>query len=189
MSSLNKAGRFAAQVLSAALRKSQSSLAHSVSFELSAYAELSASNEWVALPEPLKTYADVYVIGAQGQVNETGVAQLRDALAWDGDVRKIGKEWPPKDAAIQITVKEDSYQGKPTFKVSWLYPADAQAGGIVNAASESEVDAVHKEFGSLFRAALGAQKKPAGAPKPPPRAAASTAGAASGPIDVDDTPF
>lgn len=185
MSSLTKAGRFAAQVISAALRKSQSSLAHSVSFELSAYAELSPTNEWVQLPEPLKTYADVYVIGAQGAVNETGVGQLRDALAWDGDVRKIGKEWPSKDATIQISVKEEAYQGKPVFKVSWIYPPDAVAGGIVNAASEGEVDAVHREFGSLFRAALGAQKKPAGAPKPPPTAGAK----AAAPIDVDDTPF
>lgn len=119
-----------------------------------------------------------WVVNKHGQPNETACEQLAVALGWNGDLR-LGAV-PQVD--VQVTVKPDTYNGKTTFKASWMNPGDytPQPGGM----SSDEVDALNAQFGSLLRAATAGAKK--AGPKPPAKDASkpSAAPAASKPPAV-----
>jgi hypothetical protein len=91
---------------------------------------------------------------------------------------------------VQITVKEEEYQGKKRLKVSWVNPGDYSPRP--EAASDGDVARLQVRFGSLLRAAaaVATKKAPAKpAPAKPPAPAPSTGVPTSDAAFDDQIPF
>jgi len=106
-----------------------------------------------------------YVVKRDGGVNTTTVDQLVWSLGWTGDLHEVaGMPVPAKE--VQITVKEEAWEGRPQLKVSWINPGDHKPGP--KSASDADVKKVQARFGSLLRAAASSAaskpRKPDGLP-------------------------
>lgn len=132
--------------------------------------------EWISWEdyEPHVTRGWFYIIGKDGNLNQTAVDQLVKSLDWYGDLKAIKNGLPP-DVVVQINVKANEYNGKTTFKAGWMNPENfvPEAFG----ASDDEVSGLTAQFGSLLRAAasVARPKTPATKPAPPKRSAPSKA--------------
>jgi hypothetical protein len=194
-----KAGRFSAKVVAAAIRASDKSMSKSVSLRFAVENEYNAKATdpmyaWDALQEGVETFGDVWIVNAKGDVLTRSCETLAEALNWDGEPEHmdmlIGKQ-------CQIEVEASVYEGKTSFKMSWLHPFDWAGGaGIANAMSTDAVRQLSMQFGSQFRAAAaGKRKAPEGKPAAPPPPAPAAVGAPrsgpepSEPIKPGDTPF
>ncbi|MEJ2202923.1 MAG: hypothetical protein P8170_02305 [Gemmatimonadota bacterium] len=171
MRRLDRSGIFRARPLSWSVRSSETSQAVAISIEFLVLAQLEGStwSSWADY-EDHRVFGDFYVIKRDGSVNATMVEQLVSSLGWSGDLRQVGQAVP--DVTVQITVKEDTYNGQVRFKADWVNPGDhvPQAGG----ASDGELGRLQARFGSLLRAAAAGAKSqqktatPPRAPKSPP---------------------
>jgi hypothetical protein len=128
--------------------------------------------EWISWEdyEPHVTRGWFYIIGKDGNLNQTAVDQLVKSLDWYGDLKAI-KNGPPPDVVVQVTVKPNVYHEKTTFKAEWMNPENFVPGAF--GASDDEVNGLTAQFGSLLRAAASAAKPkiPAAKPAPPKKSA------------------
>lgn len=134
-------------------------------------------DEWVSWAEadPHRVYGTFYVVGRDGKILSDKVKKLAEALGWRGDLESVERGGPP-DRVVQITVKENLYEGKTTYRADWIEPENFVPKG--RGADSAEVGALSQRFGSLLRAAAAAV-----APKPgtkPPTKGAATAQPANG---------
>lgn len=106
--------------------------------------------------EEHRVWGDFFIVGKEGKPNVAKVQKLNEALGWDGSLSVIVGSQPP-DVTVQITVNEDAYNGRVSYRADWI-----EAGDYVptSGASTDEVKALDMRFGSLLRAAAGGSKKP-----------------------------
>ncbi len=178
MRRLDRPGIFKARPLSWAVRTADSG-AVAIAIEYVVLAQLDGTSwvDWSAADEHA-VFGDTYVVKRDGTVHTSGVEQLAAALGWNGDLRAVAGA--PPQVVVQITVKEEEYQGKKRLKVSWVNPGDYSPRP--EAASDSDVARLQVRFGSLLRAAAAVSAKPP-APKPAPAAPPPP------PESSDDVPF
>ena len=189
---IDRPGIFKARPFNWSIEPSTSSKAVAISVGLLIEAQYE-NGEWISWSEyePHQVRGWWYVIGKNGQVNQTAVEQLTKSLGWNGDLKGISNSSPP-DVVVQITVQTNVYNEKTSFKAGWMNPGDfvPEFGG----ASEEDVTKLSVQFGSLLRAAAAsvakAGPKPAGKapPKPAPKKPATTA-ASQPPSDEEPVPF
>jgi hypothetical protein len=187
---LDRPGIFKARPFNWSVEPSTSSKAVAISIGLLIEAQYE-NGEWISWSEyePHQVRGWWYVIGKNGQVNQTAVDQLAKSLGWNGDLKGISNSSPP-DVLVQITVQTNTYNEKTTYKAGWMNPGDfvPEFGG----ASEEDVAKLSVQFGSLLRAAAAsvakAAPKAAGKtpPKPAPKNLAKPTPAAPA---EDDVPF
>lgn len=192
MRRLDRSGIFRARPVSWSVRASETSQAVALSIEFLILAQLDGSSwtSWAEYEEH-RVFGDFYVIKRDGSVNQTMVEQLAGSLGWSGDLRHVGSAVP--EVTVQITVKEDAYNGQVRFKADWINPGDhvPQPSG----ASEGEVGTLQARFGSLLRAAAaGAKPRQKGAAPPPakttpPRDDVPRNPISDEPLDDDSVPF
>lgn len=139
------------------------------------YAEVQLVEEWngetwVELNGNEFCYVNVYFITTQGKVSESGVKQLSEALLWDGDTVTLNDfDW--SDTPVQLSVKQEEYQGKTQFKFGWLsHYNDKPGGGAIDSVGDDGLKNIATQFGSQLRAFCGERPAPpSGAPTPPKR--------------------
>ncbi len=187
MRRLDRSGIFRARPLSWSVRPSETSQSVALSIEFLVLAQLDGSNwtSWAEYEEH-RVFGDFYVIKRDGSVNQTMVEQLAGSLGWSGDLRQVGGAAP--DVVVQITVKEDAYNGQVRFKADWINPGDhvPQSSG----ASQGEVGTLQARFGSLLRAAAaGAKRSALARPAPASRPSSGQPPVEPTPVDDDDIPF
>jgi hypothetical protein len=129
---------------------------------------------------------DFFVVKKDGTPNVKTVQDLAASIGWDGSLKQIAsRPMNPPEAVVQVTVKEETYNGKSYFKVQWINPEDytPNAGGV-DASTASSLDA---RFGSLLRAAAGTKPTPKGqAPKKPAAQAPAPSPAPAPAAEVQD---
>lgn len=112
-----------------------------------------------------------WIIGKDGQPLAKKVEQLAQCLGWDGDLMQVVNHEPPS-IAVQVTVKEDAYEGQVRYRADWIAPEGSDPTGGGGGATPDQVKAITAQFGSLLRAAASAAKKgrvrPAAPPPPKP---------------------
>ena len=110
MRRLDRPGIFKARLLNWAVRTADSG-AVAVAAEYLILAQLDGS-EWIdwSGAEEHSVFGDTYVVKKDGTVHTSGVEQLVAALGWNGDLRSVVGR--PPDVVVQVTVKEEEYQGK-----------------------------------------------------------------------------
>lgn len=191
---LDQAGIFKGRLVNWAVKQVESG-AVAVTLKLVIVASLDGQ-AWVPWdPETVEeytVYGDFWVIKKDGGINTKVVESLVAALPWDGNLTSITQT--PPDVVVQVTVKEDTYQGVTRYKASWVQPEDYTPQPMGE--SSEDVKALQAQFGSLLRAAAGAAKKAAAKPAskkgpPPAKVGAPAPGSAAGePVpDGDDIPF
>ncbi len=181
---LTRDGIFKARPLSWAVRTYENSQAVAVNMKFSILSQLDGT-EWVSWAECEEhvVYGAFFVVKKDGTVNTQAVENLYAALGWEGDLRQVGAS-PVPDRVVQITVKNEPYQGKDQWKVGWINPEDytPQPQG----ASEEDVGRLQARFGSLLRAAAAGAKMAAAKPasgtskRPPPSTPSAPANPISG---------
>lgn len=173
---LDREGIFKAKPRAWSVRTSANSQSVGVNLEFVVLEQLGDDGSWVswADADPHNVYGTFYVVKKDGKVNPTGVEQLVAALGWNGDLRSI--VGAPPDVVVQITVKNEPYNGTDQFKATWMNPGDFVPGP--GGASEGDVVKLQARFGSLLKAAAAGAAK--GAAKPAAaKSAASPAPASS----------
>lgn len=158
--------------------------------------ELDESNQWASWDgyEGHQVYGSWWMIKKDGTVNVGAVEQLVECLGWNGNLTSVVGDPPPK--TVQVTVKDEVYEGITRYKASWMNPEDFAGGGGSFGVDEVGVKALQSRFGSLLRAAAGtskpkaAPKKKATAKKTGPKPAGADNPAVTGePVPDDDIPF
>jgi hypothetical protein len=168
MNRLDRTGVFKARPVAMGLQnaKESNAIAVWIEFQVTAQQEGDAWTDWGGY-EDQSIVGYFYIVKKDGSVNTRVVENLAEVIDWDGNPETIGGD--PPDIPVQITVAEDTYNGKTSLKVQWLNPVDYQ-GSIVSATPE-QVKQISAQFGSLLRAAAGAVRKPKDATKVAPTAA------------------
>jgi hypothetical protein len=183
MKRLDREGVFKARLVGMGLKPSTEtqSVAVWLEFQITAQQDGAEWTDWTAY-EDHSIVGYFYIVKKDGTVNEPVVANLVEVIDWNGDPDTIVGD--PPDIPVQITVGQETYNGKTTLKVQWLNPVDYQ-GGVKNATPE-EVQQIKKQFGSLLRAAAGAARKGKAPGKPLPKAEEKPSAAVAA---ADDAPF
>lgn len=150
----------------------------SIGFEITA--KLSESYEWDDWSEyeAHHCYGTWWVVKKDGSINQGPVEQLAAGLGWKGDLMTVSKE-PVPEVIVQITVKEDTYNGKTRYRAAWMNPGEYAPTS--SSTSPEDVQQLQARFGSLLRAAASGASRPSPAP-------AVAVAVASGEQD-DDIPF
>lgn len=130
---------------------------------------------------------DIWIGKKDGSANDKQIEALMRHAGWDGSLAAlVDGSWHP--TPCQITVKQDSYEGKTTYKIAWLNAFDrTPGGGSMSNVDEAKVKGLEARFGQTLRALSGNVRRNAAAPsgrKPPapPKASSVPAGAANGDI-------
>lgn len=152
---------------------------------------------WYDVPGEIVGY--FYMEKKDGTANERTIKSIREAFGWDGiDLNALhNNDWSTTE--VQLTLENETWQGKTRLKVKWLNPRD-YAGGQFERAAPETVKAIGSRLGAKLRALGGApvgSTAPAGKPKapPPPNGTKKPAPApvATGqgytPIEEEDIPF
>lgn len=139
--------------------------------------EILHDGEWTPIP-PNDILAWHYLRKNSGELNTMQLHQFKEAFEWDGDdLRKLLRV---AGMQCQVTIKEETYQGKTRAKVKWLNHINYSGYSI--ATDDSELDMIQNALAPQLRA-MGTTKKPDAAPKakkppvaPPPPAPENTKG-------------
>lgn len=91
-----------------------------------------------------------YVIKKDGTGNEMTIKALRDSLGWYGNISALANtNW--SDAEVQLTLKQEEYQGKPQIKVGFINPRD-YVPGVVEHSDPQTIQSLDAKYGSMLRA-------------------------------------
>lgn len=122
-------------------------------------------------------------------LNEHTINALRTALNWDG--MNLEALDALENIPVQITVRDNDYNGKVTSKVDWIDHIDYAPG--VKRSTPEAVKKIQANLGSRLRAisggvTLAAKPKPKPKPKPQPAAPApAPAPAPAAPVEANAT--
>ena len=172
MNQLDREGIFKAQLLDWNVKPSEKSQAVAISIEFHVLDQLDG-NDWISWEkyQDHSVWGDFYVIKSDGQINTPIVEQLAQSIRWNGDFNAVNSD--PPDIVVQITVKEDEYDGKIRYRAQWINPGDFTQRSP--AATAEKVTELNSRYGSLLRAAAGAAKE-------------SKPGPATGPLPTSEKP-
>jgi len=178
---IDRPGIFKAKPFSWRVYNAESgAVAVNIGFEILAqFAQDNSWDDWSEY-ETHHCYGNWWVVKRDGTINQPTVEQLASCLGWGGNLKTVTSHVP--DVVVQITVKEEVYNGQARFKATWMNPEDYVPTG--GGASEEEVDQLQARFGSLLRAAAaGSATQAPTTPKIPPPADEGP------PLTDDDIPF
>lgn len=148
---LDRAGIFKAKPIKWTLFKSDSG-AVAINIEFKVTAQL-VNHEWESWAEYDATVWGAYWVVKKDQtINTQTVEQLARSIGWNGDLRALSTP-VRSDIEVQITVKEDEYDGKTQYKAGWLNPGNYEP---IDKPDEGDLDDLHGRFGSLLKAAAAA---------------------------------
>jgi len=128
--------------------------------------------EWVDVrDEQLEITAYCYIDKKNGDLNETQIGMLKKTFGWDGRSPFWFEDTPPAEmAGAQVTLKENTWEGKTSIRVGYVNPYDSQPRGGVTHADDARRRAIETKLGSKLRAKAGASKstpRPSAKSKPP----------------------
>ena len=123
MTQLDREGIFKARLLEWNVKPSEKSQAVAISIEFHILDQLDG-NDWISWEryEDHSVWGDFYVVKSDGQINTGPVEQLAQSIGWNGDFNAVNND--PPDTVVQITVKEDEYDGKIRYRAQWINPGN-----------------------------------------------------------------
>jgi hypothetical protein len=119
-------------------------------------------------PDGYTTYHRAFIVKKDGSLNDQTIKRLVAAGLWDGDWGAL--EGPPPTNRCIVTVKEDEYNGRVSYKADWPQ-ADTDtpqvSGSGFKPADPTLLASMRQRFGSATKAIVG-KPATAGRPVPPP---------------------
>lgn len=157
MSMLDRAGIFKAVPVEWNVRRSENSQSVALCILYKITAMLNQDNGWDDWTEyeEVTIWGNHYFIKRDGSMNAATVEQLAVSLDLS-NLESIAGE-PPEHAEVQISVRENEYEGKVRLQVSWINPGDYTPPK--RGADPGEVASLTTRYGSEFRAIAGAAIK------------------------------
>ena len=116
-----------------------------------------ANEAWVSWEdyEEHAAYGRWWIIKKDESINETAVKQLRQNLGWNGT---LDLEELPERCAVSIRVESDHYEGRTSYRATWMEPWDADPTG--RGLEKGVAEELETRFGSLLRAAASSVAAP-----------------------------
>ncbi len=198
MPRIEREGTFVAYPAGVYLKGFDGKLSTAATFRFAISQEIVDGKRIDIVEQRLEVYGDYFIIGTNGQPNETACKQLAKSLGWNGDLASVDiANWD--DKCVQIDVKRDEYEGTVRFKATWMRPWDATPSGGQGKLDVDAVRAINQRVGPQIRAMLGEQNVGAPAPAkpidvtapyaPPVEPMTPARPAAPAPPTGDDIPF
>ncbi len=152
MDKLEQSGIFRCKPLSWEVQEAQSG-AVGINMSFLVIEELDG-DKWLSWDEAgeYMFWGTFWVVKKDGTVNQSAVDQLAKSLGWNGDLASVVDSAVGNLPLVQVTVKEEVYEGVTRYKGSWMNPAE-YTGGSGGGADPAKVKELKGRFGSLLRAA------------------------------------
>lgn len=149
-----------------------------------------STGEWIPWEYDQGITGYIVIVKKDGEPNANQVESLIKNLRWNGDLTKIAEnsDWQPNPC--QITVEENTYNGRTSLKVNWINEWDYEGG--IKKADDATVKGLANQYGAKFRALAGNVARNAPAGKPPAKAKPVRTAAPVGELPgapADDIPF
>lgn len=180
MPKLDRPGIFRAEIVDYSLQDSQSSEAVGIACRFAPYQKLEPNGEWVDWNYGQEVYGTVWIIKADGTVNERSHNEFMRASGWDGElesiINKTFQPWP-----VKIDVQNEEYNGKTQLRVKWINHHDDEGQGM-RSIEEAKAKALAAKYSAKFRAIASQAKGTEVTPPPPPPPSQTTP-------EGDDVPF
>lgn len=127
-------------------------------------------SDWQDTEERFECFGEICLVNRAGELNESGINQMRDALNWNGDWTVLSPGASDfQRTLLQLRTREDTYEGRTRVRPSWFSAAAARPGGELQGAAPPErISSLAMQYGSQTRALLGAAPRPPGSPPVPP---------------------
>jgi len=130
--------------------------------------------------ENLDIVAYCYLEKRDLTINTFQVDMLKKAFTWDG-ASPFWFEDAPDLPNIQVTLKEEEYQGEKRIKVQWLNPYEHVPSVVIAHANAQQRREISNRLGSQLRATASpvaaSRAEPSRASAPPPPTSAPPSGA------------
>lgn len=136
-----------------------------ISFRFVVAERLEPNGTWKDLREyePQEVWGQWALTKKTGEVNTSGVQQIANALGWSGDIADLENQERYVNTGVQITVKEEEYEGQKRLKAAWMAHWDYTPQGRKPAGQDAVAQAKSR-YGAKFRDICKSVPKPA----PPP---------------------
>lgn len=149
------------------------------------------TEEWVPWSEyDMEAWGTVWVIKKDGKLNKIGAESLIEHAGWDGYLESIVEHrWEPTDC--QVSLKENTYEGKTTYPINYVNALDRVPGQLGNVDTD-EAKSLDTQYGSALRAIAGTVRANKSAPangKPPAPPKRELAGSTIDPATGKEVPF
>ncbi len=109
-----------------------------------------------------------YPVTKENKPNETQIAMLKEALGWDGASFESLHGLKLAGTKLQGQVKPDSYNGRPTLKLAWIYSENYQGpmGPVFERAKDDAVKGLDAKWGAALKGAAAPAAKAGGTAGP-----------------------
>ena len=154
MAMADREGRFTAVVLDRSITSTGQNNLATVILAFRLLTER-VDDEWKdCSSEEMEIRGYFYLEKKDGSLNTFTIDTLKDALGWDGRDTTWFDEAQLPD--VQVTLQNDTYQGKTRLKVQWLNPLDYEGtGGEIQKSTDSERAGIAARLNSKLRAMAG----------------------------------
>lgn len=166
----NREGRFRATIDDVGISESGKPPKLCVAFQFGLTSELTADGWRDVTSEHMAITGYFYLELNDGSINKITVDQFKTALLWSG--RDIQHLTTVKGAEVQITIQNETYEGKTRLKVKYLNPFDYEGGVIKH--DEDALKRAQNRLGAKLRALSGGTSVPAVKSTPPATVKKST---------------
>lgn len=177
MGEIAQAGVFRGRIIKYGITESSKSRAVAVSITVAVDEAVGDQGEWYDWREhQIFANGDVWIIKADGTINERAVKSLQEHAGWDGDFMSVvGRTWKPTPVGITVEQDQGGKQGSPRWRIAWINDFENPSVGP-RTADASRAKELQAQYGSQMRALAGnAARKPAPAGSGPAKPAPAPA--------------
>lgn len=160
----NREGRFRAVIEDVGISESGKPPKLCVALGFSLTSELTAQGWRDVTAENMAITGYFYLELNDGSINTFTVDQFKSALRWSG--RDIQHLITAKGIELQITLQNETYEGKTRLRVKYLNPFDYEGGGVKH--DEDAMKRAQNRLGAKLRALSGGTSVPTVKVTPPP---------------------
>ena len=130
---VNREGRFRAAAIEAAANETGPNKLATETFRFALEEELQAG-EWVDVAEEgLDIVAYCYIEKKDGTLNDFQIEALQSSFGWGGSDMFWFEENLRELPKVQLTLEEETYEGKTRIKVRFINAYDSEPGGVSHA--------------------------------------------------------
>lgn len=166
---IDRSGHFQCIIVDYGLKELDSgAVAIPIRAQLTAFWNGESWDDWTSYN--VHAYGDVWIVKKDGNLNTKQVESLCKFAGWDGYFNSIlNNTWQP--AACQVTINEETYQDKVSYKIAFINQFDRTPGGLAKM-DETKAKSLAAKYGSQLRALAGPANRnsapTAGKPPAPP---------------------
>ena len=160
MPQLRETGRFRAEILDYSFQEAKESAAISIvlAFKI---CEKFEGETWQTRKDDSRVYGNVWIVKRDSTINQQAQQNLMESTGWDGEIESIlSKTWKPWPC--QISVEENLFQRKVSYRVSWINHWDSEPTAGLRQLDNTAKTSLKNKYSAQLRASAAAITKQLG---------------------------